>query len=289
MCHHSKINIFIFINFFYLCHTLSQNILPGLFLIPIFSSTDDAATVTFMTKLLGWTVKDMPMGADSKASGMYHSFYLDGKAVAGGMKMPADMIKKGVPSMWNSYVTVDNVDETVKKALELGAKVAMPAMDVFDICRMAAIMDPTGAPVMLYQPKKSIGAEIVNTIGAMGWNELYTKDVEKAKDFYSKLFGWTYDVDKDSGYVMIQNKGRANGGIFAITPEMGDMPPMWVVYFTVKDMDASLAKVKDLGGKVHMGPKKIGPGKIAMIADPAGASFIIIELSPDMPPEEWVE
>ena len=213
----------------------------------------------------------------------YTMFSLEGKYVAGGS--PAFDPK--MPSFWNNYISVDNVDEIVKKAESLGAKVTMAAMDVLDSGRMATIQDPTGANVSLWQPKKHIGASVVNTVGAMGWNELYTKDVEAAKKFYGDLFGWTYDVDAENdGYVTIKNNGRMNGGIYKMTPEMEGMPPNWTVYFTVKNIDESVAKVKELEGEVHM-QKDITVGKIAAVADPAGTNFMLIQMS--MPPEEWKE
>jgi predicted enzyme related to lactoylglutathione lyase len=235
----------------------------------------------FLTSLFGWTSEDLPTGEGRPD---YTMFSLDNKNVAGG----SPTFMKEIPSFWMSYVTVDNVDEATAKAEKLGAKVTMQPMDVLDSGRMSTIEDPTGAHLALWQPKKHIGASIVNTAGAMSWNELYTKDVEKAKQFYGDLFGWTYEVDeKNNGYIMIKNNGRSNGGIFALTPDMSSMPPNWTVYFTVKNIEESLAKVKELGGQVHMEPKAISIGKIAMIADPAGASFMLLEMS--IQPTEWVE
>ncbi|SRR5258708_6387422 len=245
------------------------------------ASTDIEKSKKFLTALFGWTSQDMPTGEGRPD---YTMFYLDNKVVAGG----SPTFMPNMPSFWNNYVSVENVDEVVANVEKLGGKVTMPPMDVLDSGRMASIQDPTGANLSLWQPKKHIGAAIVNTVGAMSWNELYTKDVEKAKQFYADLLGWTYEVDeKNNSYIMIKNKGRSNGGIFAMTPEMGTMPPNWTVYFTVKNLDESLAKVKELGGQVYMGPKEISIGKIAMIADPAGAAFMMIEMS--IQPSEWVE
>lgn len=244
-----------------------------------FFSTDVKASKKFLTGLFGWTSEDMPT---EKGKPDYTMFSMDGKYVAGGS--PAFM--PNVPSFWTSYISVDNIDEIIGKAAELGAKVTMPPMDVLDSGRLATIQDPTGANVAFWQPKKHIGAGIVNTVGAMSWNELYTKDLEKAKKFYTDLLGWTYEMDEKTGYVTIRNKGRRNGGMMAIDDTWGDFPPNWTVYYTVKNLDKSVAKVKKLGGKVYM-EKPISIGKISMIADPAGASMMLIEMS--VPPQEWEE
>ncbi len=245
-----------------------------------FFSTDIQATKKFLTDLFGWTSEDMPTEPGKPD---YTMFSLDGKYVAGGS--PAFM--PDIPSFWSNYITVDNVDEMTAKATKLGAKVTMPPMDVLDSGRMSTIQDPTGANVSLWQANKHHGAQIINVVGAMCWNELYTNDLDQAKQFYADLLGWTYEIDEGTGYVSIKNNGRNNGGMMAITPEMVGMPPNWTVYFTVKNIQESAAKVKELGGKVHMEPKDIGVGKIAMITDPAGAAFIIMEMS--VPPEEWVD
>lgn len=243
------------------------------------ASTDIEATKTFMTSLLGWTAKDLPT---EEGKPDYTMFYLDGKIVAGG----APSYMKGMPSFWSSYVTVENVDESAQKAKELGGKVVMPAMDVMNAGRMAGIQDPTGATVFIWQPKNHIGASIVNTVGAMCWNELYTRDIEKAKTFYNKLFGWEFEKqDVGFEYWIIRNNGRRNGGAMTIPPEMGDMPPNWMVYFTVKNADEAATKVKELGGTVHK-VEPISIGKICVISDPANAALILLEFS--MKPEEWV-
>lgn len=245
-----------------------------------FFSKDVTASTKFLESLFSWTSATMPTEPGKPD---YTMFSLNGKYTAGG----SPTFDPKMPSFWNNYITVDNVDEMMAKAEKLGAKITMPAMDVLDAGRMGTIEDPTGAHVSLWQPKKYIGAGIVNTAGAMSWNELYTKDLGRAKQFFSDLFGWTYEVDEKNGdYTTIRNNGRMNGGMMQITNEMMGMLPMWVVYFTVKNIADSVEKVKELGGQVHM-QKDISVGKIAMVADPAGASFMLLELS--VPPAEWKE
>ncbi|MBP7967612.1 VOC family protein [Candidatus Woesebacteria bacterium] len=244
-------------------------------------SKDIQTSKKFLESLFGWTSLDMPTG---KGRPDYTMFYLDGHDVAGG----SPTFEASMPSFWSSYVSVDNVDEIVSQVEKLGGKITMPAMDVLDSGRMATIQDPTGANVSIWQPKKHIGARIVNTMGAMCWNELYTRDMETAKMFYGKLFGWTFEQPKEmEGYTVVKNKGRSNGGIFPILPEMAGMPPCWMVYFTVKNLDESVAKVKKLGGHVYMESKDISVGRIATVSDPTGAGMILMEMS--VTPDEWTE
>lgn len=245
-----------------------------------FFSTDIQNSKAFYEGLFNWTSEDMPTG-----EGMpdYTMFSLDGHNTAGG----SPVFSPDMPSFWSNYITVRNVNETVQIAKELGATITMEPMDVLDSGRMATIQDPTGAQVSLWQPKKHIGAGIVNTVGSMCWNELYTPDLEKAKTFYHELLGWTYEIEKETGYVTIKNDDRMNGGMMELTEEMKKegMNPCWMVYFTVHKLDEAIEKVKSLGGNVYM-TKDIGVGKIAMIADPAHCHNIIMEMA--VTPEEWI-
>lgn len=246
------------------------------------STHDIAATTAFMTSLLGWTAEAMPTGQPGMD---YTMFSLQGKYVAGASPMAPGM--EQVPSMWNNFVSVDNLDAMVTKAQTLGATVFLPAMDVLDSGRMAGIQDPRGARLFLWQPGKHIGAGLVNTVGAMSWNELYTSDVNASMDFYSKLLEWTFAPSaENSDYMVIYNNGRPNGGIMQITAEMAPMPPMWMVYFTIDNAETTIQKVKELGGMVHM-TRDLPQGTIVMIADPSGASFIGIKLN--VPAQEWIE
>jgi len=111
--------------------------------------------------------------------------------------------------------------------------------------------------------------------GSFSWFELMTGDVEGAKDFYGKLFGWTTEsMDMDDGmtYTVVKVNGNQVGGIMAIPPQAGQMPSMWGIYVTVDDVDATAGKVREMGGNVLMGPQDItGVGRFCVLQDPAGA------------------
>lgn len=245
------------------------------------SSTDVAKAKPFYAGLMGWQMEDMPMG-----EGLFYTMYKqDGARVAAISPLPPDM--QGMPSMWNSYITVDDVDSLASKVSDLGGKVLAGPFDVFDAGRMATIQDPTGAAVSLWQAKNHIGAELVNTPGALTWNELYTKDSASARDFYGKLLGWDYQKMEGADYYVITNRGRMNGGIMQMTDEFGDTPPNWTVYFSVANIDESVKKAEALGGKLLSPVTDAGGiGRFAMIADPAGASCALIQLEQ---PQPWAE
>lgn len=237
------------------------------------SSTDWAGGKQFYADVLGWETEDLPMG-----EGMFYTmFKQDGETVGAINQMQAEMQAQGVSSHWVNYITVDDVDALVDKVTEFGGTVVAEPFDVFDDGRMMMIQEPTGATVALWQAKNTIGAELVNTVGAMLWNELLTRDMQKSMDFFGELLGWEYQQDGENDYYMIVNKGRMNGGILEIDEDMGDMPSNFMAYYNVADLDASLEKVKSGGGAVHIQGDAEGVGKFAMIADPQGALLYLME------------
>ena len=104
-----------------------------------------------------------------------------------------------------------------------------------------------------------------------------------ATNFYTALFGWKTKVSHGNGfpYTHWQNDGADIGGMMAIMPQMGPMPPCWVNYIQVKNCDETAAKATSLAGKVVMPPTDIpNTGRFAMVQDPQGAMFSVIALAP---------
>ena len=114
--------------------------------------------------------------------------------------------------------------------------------------------------------------------GSFYWNELMTRDVKKAKDFYKKTLGWTYDDmpmgDMYGTYTIIKSGDKMVGGMFKMDGPMFDgVPQSWFTYVAVDDLDKRLKKVKDAGGKVMREPWDVpGVGRIAIVTDSGGAT-----------------
>jgi uncharacterized protein len=147
---------------------------------------------------------------------------------------------------------------------------------------MAVFADPTGAVFSVWQSGAHKGAELVNKPVSFSWNELETRDMSKAKDFYSKVFGWGAKSNPmpDGGeYVEFQVNGKPVAG----GQQMGanfppQVPPHWLVYFTVQNTDDTVKRAQELGGKVMSGPFDIPQGRMAVFTDPNGAAFAVIAL-----------
>lgn len=121
-----------------------------------------------------------------------------------------------------------------------------------------------------------------NRPGEFVWYELMTRDVDGAMAFYGALLGWTYaDPDQlDLDYYTIEAGHEPIGGMLALSPDMlaGGAQPGWLGYVAVDDIDAALATVRAQGGAVQMGPRDLpGTGRFAMVADPQGVPFYLMQ------------
>jgi predicted enzyme related to lactoylglutathione lyase len=251
---------------------------PGTFSWPELSTSDQTAGVAFYRGLFGWDVNDMPMGPNET----YSMFQLRGKEVAAAAGQRSEEKQHGVPPHWNNYITVKNVDETVKRAQELGGTVLAPPFDVMEAGRMAVLQDPTGAVFQVWQANKSIGAKILSEPGALCWTELTTSDPKAAEAFYTKLIGWTPKHSAPAAgmeYTEFSIGGTPSIGMMPKPKEMpAHIPSYWMPYFQVVNCDASTAKARELGGKVMVGPQDIpDTGRFTIISDPQGAVFAVFE------------
>jgi hypothetical protein len=255
--------------------------IPGTFSWVELSTTDQKSGVAFYRALFGWDLNEQPLGPDD----VYSMFTLRGKEVAAAYSMRPDERQHGVPSHWNLYVTVASADESVKRAESLGARTLAPPFDVMDVGRMAVLQDPAGAVFQVWEPKKHIGARILNEPGALCWSELTTRDTAAAESFYTKLFGWTTKHGAASAgvpdYIEFHNQGQAGAGMMQMPAQMpAGVPSYWMPYFQVADCDASTAKAQHLGASVMMPARDIEKlGRFAILQDPQGAMFAVFKFA----------
>ena len=250
---------------------------PGTFCWVELATSDQDAAKKFYTELFGWSFHDNPMGPGM----VYTMLKSDDKEVGALYKMMPEVSAQGIPPHWMSYASTQNADDSAAKAQSLGGTILQAPFDVMEHGRMAVIKDPTGAVFSLWQAKQHKGAGLVNVPGSLCWNELMTTSTIQAGDFYSGLFGWGKDVQNfgPMEYTMFTNGGRPTAGMLQITPEMGNIPPNWLVYFAVDDCDAKVQQATELGATV-MKPADDIPeiGRFAILTDPQGAAFALIKL-----------
>lgn len=258
----------------------------GLFTWADVSVPDPAAGSSFYANLFGWTAEDQH---DPSGDYVYTMFSQDGKATAGLGPQPPTMADRGMPPIWNSYISVDDVDKTVEQWMAAGGAVMMPAMDVMTSGRMAFVIDPEGAVVALWQAGDHVGAGVFNQPGALTWTELNTRDAAAAREFYGAAIGWEFELfeGSDPAYWLIKVPGKVHGdplseddftgGILTMDENWpAEMPAYWSVYFHVADTDAAVAKVTELGGSVVAPAMDTPAGRIAVVSDPQGGTFLVI-------------
>jgi predicted enzyme related to lactoylglutathione lyase len=264
------------------------------------SQPDPEKAVSFYEGLFGWDFEDV-MPPDSP--GKYFIARIRGGDVAAVGSQP-----EGGPPMalWNTYIWVESADETASKAAEAGGRVVMEPFDVMDAGRMAVLADPEGAVFCVWQPKQHKGARIVNEHGSLNFNGLNTRDPEAAKSFYRRVFGWDTlslgggaemwrldgygdhleQLDPDLRKRVAELGGPAGfedvvASLNPIPDDQPDTPAHWSVTFGVDDADAIAARAAELGGKVIVEPFDAPWVRMAVLADPQGATFIASKFVPE--------
>ena len=250
---------------------------PGNFCWFELATSDQAAAKEFYGGLFGWTARDNPIGPDS----FYTTFQLRGRNVGAAYTLMPE--QHGVPPHWGTYVAVANVEDAMARAKALHAVALVESADVAEHGRLAVLRDPSGAVISLWQQKQHAGVGLWQEVGAFCWSELLTRDTAAATQFYTALFGWTTKVNNATAfpYTHWLNEGVDIGGMMAIRPEWGAMPPHWGNYVQVANCDETAAKATSLGGRVCMPPTDIpNTGRFTMLQDPQGAMFCVIALVP---------
>lgn len=232
------------------------------------TATDQRAAAEVYNGLFGWRIVENQI-----PGGIYLTAWLDDDVIAGIEPKSADLARH--PAFWSVYLAVDDVDEVTARVEPAGGTVEVPPQDVADLGRWSAIRDPSGARVRLWQAGRRVGTGRANEPGTPVWNELVTSDPAAAVPFYGQVLGITAEeltVGEGPTYTQLAAGGAAFGGV-APPPSPG-MPPHWNVYFNVDDVDASVARLEELGGRAVAPAFDVpGVGRMAMVADPQGATF----------------
>ena len=165
---------------------------------------------------------------------------------------------------------------TAQRIAEAGGTVVFPPMEVGPMGTMAIAIDPQGNPFGLWQGAQNTGVQIYNEPGALVWNEAAVDDPDAAREFYAAVFGFTFDPIPMDGmdYTTFTTGGNPLGGLGGVTP---DVPKGWAVCFSVANTDEAVDAVQAAGGKVLMPAEDTEFGRFAVLADPWGASFSVMQ------------
>jgi predicted enzyme related to lactoylglutathione lyase len=234
-------------------------------------TSDVDGSRAFYSALFGWEAQEA-----NPEFGGYFMFTRDGVPVAGAMGDMGDMPAQDI---WKIYLDTEDVIKTLEGAEAAGAQIVAPPMPVADLGTQAILTDPTGAHLGTWQPGTFPGFTVLNEHGAPSWFELHTRDYATAVDFYRSVFLWDTGTVGDSDefrYTVMRGPG-GEGELAGIMDAAGFLPPdvpaHWSVYWEVDDVDDAIARVTALGGSVIMAAEDTPYGRLAAVADPAGAQF----------------
>ena len=112
-------------------------------------------------------------------------------------------------------------------------------------------------------------------VGLVGWCDLTVQNAGEIRDFYCATVGWDaaeVDVGGHSDFIMLPRGSEdAVAGICHARGASADLPPQWLVYVVVEDVDEAVARCLEMGGEVAAAPRAMGGGRVCVIRDPAGA------------------
>ncbi|MEC4020950.1 VOC family protein [Streptomyces sp. H27-D2] len=236
---------------------------------------DQQAALDFYRDLFGWQGEIGPA-----ENGGYAVCSLNGKAVAGIMTAMSPDDQPPPPPAWTTYLASADVDASAQAISKHGGAVRTPAMDVLTLGRMAVASDPTGAVFGLWHAKDFIGSQLVNEPGTVIWSELDTSDLDAATAFYSALGVETAPMDGAPDYFALQVAGRTIGGMQGLDKMPEGTPSHWLTYFSVDDTDSTVDALTRAGGSVLIPPFDMVAGRMAVVKDPQGGLFAVINARP---------
>ncbi len=236
---------------------------------------DLAAAKKFYGGLLGWTFRDIRTGGI-----VYAEALLNGRPVAG-------LIHKNLPAgeqrqpTWLSFFSVGDVDAARKTALQKGGKVLFEPHNIPDRGREAVFADPQGAVFVAIASSNGDPPDVLAEPGEWIWSSLITSDPDNGAAFYQMLFD--YEVfelpsSEHAEHLLLASDSYARASVNTLPASKPNFHPHWLNYIRVEDAVKMTEKVVALGGRVLVAPRADRHGgKVAVVADPLGAHFGLLE------------
>ncbi|AYF73872.1 hypothetical protein D7D52_08345 [Nocardia yunnanensis] len=242
------------------------------------TAPDIPAAAEFYTALFGWTATDL-----GPEAGHYTLLCQDGAQVAGivSAESPDGSVK---PALWLPYFTVADTQATVAAAVAAGGQVFVPPTDVSGRLEFAILTDPDGAPYGVARPFTDPGTERWAQVNNPMWVQYAAaRTPADAMAHYAAVLGLTYgnaawETATENPYQALSAPGAGEfGGAHRAAP--GEPAPFWSLVVRVAGADAVAERAVELGGTIIEEPHdNPGPSRLAVLADPAGAAFAIMDV-----------
>jgi len=253
----------------------NQEHLVGKVILRELVTPDIAVAERFYAGLFGWMFRDIRTGATG-----YAEAFLDGRPVAG-------LVQRAVPAgqhrqpAWLGFLSVRDVDAAEKIALQHGAKVLFEAHSFPDRGREAVFADPQGAVFAVLASSSGDPPDFLAAPGEWIWSSLMTSDPNRDAAFYQAVFGYEVFALPASGgaqHLLLASQGYARASVNTLPANGPYAHPYWLNFIRVDDAAEVAAKVLALGGRVLVAPRVDRQGgKVAVVADPLGAPFGLLE------------
>jgi uncharacterized protein len=225
---------------------------------------DVPAATLFYRVVLGWSYVDT--GPEFRHYTVCRTFRRDAAAI-GPLAVP------GQPSAWTVYLASDDAEATAKLIVENGGTLLVEPTDIADNGRMCVALDISGGVFGVWQAIETIGLEITSEPGSLVWIDARLTDPDVGREFYAAVFGYTYRPvpGAPDGYGTFAVGDRVVGGMGCALGRVG-APAHWLAYFSVDDVDATVADAQTVGAVVTDEPQDRPFGRTALLTDPFGAT-----------------
>jgi predicted enzyme related to lactoylglutathione lyase len=238
---------------------------------------DLAGAKRFYSGLLGWTFRDAHTGKTP-----YVVALVDGRPVGGLHQRPEPSTDLKQPA-WLTFLAVRDADAVKRAALEHGAKLVSDARSYPQRGRQAIFTDPEGAAFAVLASSSGDPSDVLTGPGEWIWSSLIVADPDKEAAFYQALFGYdVFDLPSDGGaeHLVLSTDDTARASVNGFHKDSFRRYPHWLNFVRVADAVAMAARASALGGRVLVEPHLDRQGgMLAVVADPTGAPFGLMEWS----------
>ena len=236
---------------------------------------DVAGAKRFYGELFGWTFNDI-----HTASGDYSVALLDGRP-AGGLFQRAMPAGERRQPAWLTFISVRDVAAAERHILAQGGKVLSPPRSYPDRGRQAVFADPQGAVFAVMQSFSGDPQDVLAAPGEWIWSSVITRDPDTDAAFYQNVFGYeVFEIPSNDGstHILLSTEDYARASLNTLPADVAKRHPHWLNFVRVNSATDTATRVEALGGRVLVKPfpDRHG-GLIAVVADPAGAPFGLLE------------
>ncbi len=248
---------------------------PGKIIDELLATPNLAESKQFYGGLFGWTFQDISLGQST-----YSQAFLAGQPVAGFVSRPLPPQGQHRPG-WLALISAQDVSALTTAATQRGAKLLFGPRDIAGLGQEAILADPQGAPFGVLASSSGDPADKLVPAGGWIWNVLFAHDPEADAGFYQALFNDSLvklPGRDEAGHFMLATEDFARAGVNPMPPGQTGAPAYWLSFVRVPNAATAAAKAVSLGGRMLLSPRTDRHGgQIAVIADPGGAPFGVME------------